>query len=204
MIRNKKELRFYIQADTMMMKGVFKLSPLAWIVEKIYPNYELRYLKCYRKVQYYEEHLSGFNKLYYAYWRVRKRRLGAKLGFHIGGDYGYGLMVPHCGTVIAGGTVGNYAVLHSCVCITGAVRKIGDGLYMSTGAKIAGEVKLGNNVTVAPNAVVSKSRKGDNILLNGMPADIERENYPTWYERDGKRFVERKEKVEKLKKELGL
>lgn len=204
MIQSKKELKFYIMADRMMNRGCFKRSAKMIIQELILPDYVMRYLIYYRKRQYYSRNKSRLGKICWSYYQYKIKLLGIKLGFYFGGDYGYGLVVPHWGTIVAGGKVGNYAVLHTSICIVGSVRTIGDGLYVSTGAKIVGEVALGNNVTIAPNSVVSKNRKGNNLLLDGSPAEVKRENYPVWYMRDGEVYDKRVNKVEELKKKMGL
>lgn len=191
-------------ADRMMNRGYFKRSAKTMIKELLLPDYVMSYLIYYRKRQYWSQNKRGLGKLCWAYYQYRITKLGIKLGFYLGGDYGYGLVIPHWGTIVAGGKVGNYAVLHTSICITGNVRSMGDGVYVSTGAKIVGEVDLGNDVTIAPNAVVTKNRKGNNLLLDGSPAEIKRENYPVWYMRDGEGYDMRVKRVEELKKIMNL
>ena len=66
-----------------------------------------------------------------------------------------------------------------------------------------GTLTLGNNVSVAANSLVNKSF-GDCVLLTGMPAIVKRENYPSWYERDGERFADRVKMCELLKSQMNL
>lgn len=58
---------------------------------------------------------------------------------------------------------------------------IGDQAYIGAGARISGKIRLGDNVTVAPNAVVTKSFHDSNIVLGGVPARVLRDQVP--YER---------------------
>ena len=58
-------------------------------------------------------------------------------------------------------------------CITAGKKNIGDGLYLSTGAKVLGDIELGNFITIGANAVVNKSEEG-NCLLIGIPAEKKR------------------------------
>lgn len=98
---------------------------------------------------------------------------GMKLGFTIAENvFGYGLVIPHYGTIVvgSGNRIGNYAVLHTSTCITAGKKNIGDGLYLSTGAKVLGDIELGNFITIGANAVVNKSEEG-NCLLIGIPAE---------------------------------
>lgn len=53
MIRDKRELNFYIQADLMMNRGSFKKNLLTKIKEFILPDYIMNYLRYMRKADYY-------------------------------------------------------------------------------------------------------------------------------------------------------
>lgn len=125
-----------------------------------------------------------------------------KLGFSIDPDtLGYGVLIPHWGTIVVGrNTIGNYAVLHTNICISGNGKQIGDGLYMATGAKITAKINLGDGITVGANAVVNKSY-GDNLLLVGIPA-ISKKNSDIWYQANGDEFARRVEEIEKRRKQL--
>lgn len=123
-----------------------------------------------------------------------------KLGFSIGCDvFGYGLVLPHYGTIVVGisNHIGNYAVLHTSTCISDNGKVIGDGLYLSTGAKITSKVTLGRGVSVGANSVVNKDF-GDNVLLAGMPAEVKRSR-KIWYEEENSIHFDRVKKVENLK-----
>ena len=71
--------------------------------------------------------------------------------------------------------------------------------YLASGAKIMGDVNMGNGVSVAAGSLVNKSC-GNNLLLAGMPAKPIEENYPLWYDRDGDKFRRRVQYIEELKK----
>ncbi len=53
MIRDKRELEFYIQADLMMNRGCFKKNLITRIKELILPDYTMNYLRYVRKAYYY-------------------------------------------------------------------------------------------------------------------------------------------------------
>ena len=59
MIHTKKELRFYIQTDRMMNRGVFEYSFIQKFKNLLYPDYIMRYLETMRKVSYYSQHGGG-------------------------------------------------------------------------------------------------------------------------------------------------
>lgn len=132
----------------------------------------------------------------------RYDRLGIKLGFSIGYNvFGYGLVIPHHGTIVVGGNnkIGNYAVLHTSTCITDYNKVIGDGLYLSTGAKITTSSDLGDGITIAANSVVTKGFEDGFALLAGMPAN-KKSDRKIWYEQENKAHLKRVLEIEKLKK----
>ena len=122
------------------------------------------------------------------------------MGFSIGYNvFGYGLVIPHYGTIVVGGTnqIGNYAVLHTSICISDNGKEIGDGFYCATGVKITSKLTLGDNVSVGANSLVNKSYKENNVLIGGAPARVIKTEAP-WYVRDN--FEQKVNDIEKLKK----
>ena len=123
----------------------------------------------------------------FEFYKFRYQRLGLKLGFSIGYKcFGYGLVIPHYGTIVVGdeNRLGNYCVLHTSICITGenGGKQIGDALYVGSGARINKSITLGDNVQIASNSVVNRSAYQSNLVLAGMPAEIKKHNVHRWYE----------------------
>jgi len=52
---------------------------------------------------------------------------------------------------------------------------IGNKVYIAAGARVLGAIKIGNNVIIAPNAVVIKDVP-DNCIVGGIPAQVLKEN----------------------------
>lgn len=194
-------------ADMMMNRGKFQWSIMDRIKNVFFPDYIMYYLKSMRVCQYYSNCKTprGYLMFSILYHKIRFKRLGIKLGFSIGpGTLGYGVVIPHHGTIVVGGSnrIGNYAVLHTSTCITNNTNLIGDGLYLSTGAKITSQVSLGNNVSIAANSVVKSSFSGNKLLV-GAPA-VEKRSTKPWFIRDGEGFTQRVSNVEDLKIKLDL
>lgn len=207
MILSKKELNFYIAADRLItgrpinyrLKDHFKF---------FYSPYQiLRYLRSMRIVAFYANTNRGKFSLRYRYHKIRFERLGVKLGFSIGyNSFGYGLLIPHHGTVVANAGIraGNFCVLHTSTCIGGSDKTIGDGLYLSTGSLIMGkDIRIANNISVAANSLVNSSVLEPNVLLAGSPAVKKKSSLP-WYERDGEPHRSRVRKIEELKIKMGI
>lgn len=134
------------------------------------------------------------------YYKLKVHKLGMKLGFTISENvFGYGLIIPHYGTIVvgSGNRIGNYAVLHTSICITAGKKSIGDGLYLSTGAKVLGDIELGNFTTIGANAVVNKSEEGSCLLI-GIPAEKKRYE-DAWVKGS---YRERYEACEKLRQTM--
>jgi serine O-acetyltransferase len=105
------------------------------------------------------------------------KKIAYKLGFTIPKNtIGYGLFIAHYGTIIVNSKalIGSKCTLHACVNIgehKGGTPKIGNNCYIGPGAKIFGDITIGNNVTIGANSVVNKSFP-DNVVIAGVPARI--------------------------------
>lgn len=210
MIYTKKDLAFFIAADRIMndyppfrnVKTILKENFVIWGGKVLIINY-LRHLRRY--AYYYNTHkrLLSWNSLMMLWERYQMNKLGVRLGFSIGiNALGYGVVIPHYGTIVVNqdARIGNYAVLHTCTCVAGGDKIIGDGFYLSTGCQVVGPVRIGDGVTVAAHSLVNKSFEG-NLLIAGAPALIKRTNRSIWYESE-ERFSKAVKEIEMLKKRI--
>jgi len=177
MIRSKADLKEYLRRDMGMYHA---LSPKDRLVCRILndPLYQItRYLRYLRKEEY---HFNSRHLLRSVWMLRRKNTIGNRLGFKIPRNcIGPGLTIYHHGQVIVneGARIGADCQLHGGNCIgnngvTQAVPVIGDGLDLGIGACIIGDVKLGNQVKVGANAVVTRSVEQDAVTLVGIPARV--------------------------------
>ena len=119
--------------------------------------------------------------------RLWFRRLSVRLGFSIGPNiFGPGLAIVHYGLIVIDPTtrIGKNCRIHQGVHIGGAAQfvdpadlhkfspRIGDNAYLGPGAKLYGPIRLGDNVTVGANAVVTKSYEEAGLTLAGIPARV--------------------------------
>ena len=136
------------------------------------------------------------------WWHRRWNSLGIRLGFSIGANsLGYGVVIPHYGTIVINSEaqIGNFAVIHTCTCVAGGEKTIGDYFYFSTGSQVVGELSLGEGVTIAAHSLVNKSFE-NNCLLAGSPATVKRNNYSLWVENS--KYQDRVARVGVLKKKI--
>lgn len=204
MIDSYKQLKLYIQADR-IINGYSEKKNLPEVLRNVINGGGIiSYLYHMRCSSYYRKRNSIL--FYYHNWKYK--RLGIRLGFSIGEDcFGYGLMLPHYGTIVVGGNnrFGNCCVIFTDTTVTASGSKFGDGLYLGTGAKIVKKVSLGNYVSISANTVVNKSFEEDNILLGGCPA-YKIKYTEKWFERgdDYNRYRHRVDRIETLKVQYGL
>ena len=129
-----------------------------------------------RRTEYYYN-TQGTKSIMYLVYKAKYKRLSFKLGFSIGLNvFGPGLSIGHYGTIIVNSKakVGSNCRIQADTLIGGKVGDngypmIGDNCYIGMGAKIFGDIQLGDNVKIGANAVVNKSF-GSNVTLVGIPA----------------------------------
>lgn len=211
MISSKKELRFYIMADTMINRGYFKAPFLKRIAQIFNQDIVVDFLNNMRKYSYYSHQKGVINYLLGGYYKIKFLRLSKLCGFSIGADcFGYGLLIHHYGTIICGGNnrIGNFAVLNTSVCITQNASQIGDFFFIGTGSVISKGVKLGDNVKVAANSVITKSFQDSNIVLVGQPSVVKKMSSNTWIDDydniSGTIWRDRYNKIVELKQKMKI
>lgn len=156
-----------------------------------FPNEILSYEICLRKLEYYEnvgcKH-SLFGKLLWAYYKIKHRRKGLKLGFSIAPNcFGPGLSIAHYGNIVVNSNarIGANCRLHSGVNIGASAGSkeaphLGDNIYIGPGAILFGQITLADNITIGANATVNKSCEEQNVVLAGSPATVVKRNIDNW------------------------
>lgn len=197
MIQTRRELAFFIAADRIMNGYPAKKTILSFFKETFAIGgakvVVIGYLRHLRRYAYYynTNKRSLWHKIMMVYEHQRLAKYAIKTGFSIGpNSLDYGVVIPHYGTIVINEAshIGPFAVLHTATCIAGGGKFIGEGFYLSSGSQLVGEFNIGDNVTIAAHSLVNKSF-GDNVLIAGSPATVKKEEYSSWYVRDGERFV---------------
>ena len=179
MISSKKDLEFYLSEDLKRFdnkKPTFKdyiLSNEVWYI--YYYIHHLRYVEYYKNKK-------GLYKLLYFWYFIKYKRLGFKLRITIyPNTIGPGFRIYHVGDFIHVGP--NVKIGSNCTLLPGCVfgnkyeKKddghviVGDNCYFGLGVKIFGSIKIGDNVTIGANSVVTKDIP-QNAIVGGVPAKI--------------------------------
>lgn len=181
MIQTKKDLRFYIQEDR--WRNNQNHGFLRYWYNLLKGNEQAHAFHYLRMMRYQEFHLNNkgvFHKLMAFYYGIRKGRLGLKYSIDIQPNTcGYGLRIMHLsgGGILANvNKIGNYCGLNAGVVIgnnRGDENRptIGNHVAFGPGSKAFGRIIIGNNVFVAPNAVVVKDIPND-VIVGGIPAKV--------------------------------
>jgi serine O-acetyltransferase len=176
MISTTEELRLYLEADRRALKKQYK-NP-RWFDDDIW-RFEI-YL---RKTEYYtnvsQQKDAGhyfFNYLY----KYLFLKMGIKLGFSIPRNvFGPGLSIAHYGTIVvnAHAQIGSHCRIHEGVTIgsdkgTQDAPRIGDRVFIGSGAKILGGIRIADDIAIGANSVVTKSFTTPNVTIAGVPAKV--------------------------------
>lgn len=138
----------------------------------------IRYLRLLRKTHYYK----GKNKLLFFIYRWRLFRASLRYGYQIGPDaqIGAGLYLGHRGSIVVNGktVIGEMVNISNGVTIgqenrgkRKGVPTIGNKVWIGANAVIVGNIRVGNNILIAPNAFVNFDVP-DNSIVIGNPAKI--------------------------------
>lgn len=181
MIKTRKDLRFYMHEDGScngFKKGYFIYSLRLLAGSENARAY--RYLRALRHCEYHANQSSSLHKIPLLFYRIKRSILGSRYHIQIPlNKTGYGLRIMHIsgggGVYLNVNKVGNYCGFNAGVLLgdngRDAIPTLGDNVFFGPGAKAFGKIVIGNNVFVAPNAVVTKDVP-DNCIVGGVPAKI--------------------------------
>jgi serine O-acetyltransferase len=182
MIKSKRDLQHYLTEDLKRFNG--KRPTLKDWLLKNEVWYIFKYQRHLRLMEYYQN--IGKLHPFFLYHFFKYKRLGFKLRFTIyPNTIGYGLRIYHTGDFVH--VKANCKIGSNCTLLPGVVIgnkklenddtwvNVGDNCYFGLGAKVFGEVTIGNNVVIGANSVVVKDIP-DNCVVSGIPAKIIKQN----------------------------
>lgn len=149
--------------------------------KKFLKSMEWKTIKCYRKYQANRDNIWG------RYYLKKLGKIENKTGINFEGNFniGEGLIIGHWGRIVINGQakLGNEIFITHGVTIGRDVRgkrkgvpTIGDRVCIRTNSTIVGNIRIGNDVLIAPNTFVNFDVPDHSIVI-GNPASIHhREN----------------------------
>lgn len=185
MISSKFDYKEYLEADKIAL-GKKNFA---------HPRYKHDVVWSYqillRKAEYYQNCRKDFlGRVVCKIIKIRFVSLGQKLGFSIPLNvFGKGLSIAHYGTIVVNNKakIGNYCRIHEGVTIgvsadnywgdvPGGAAEIGDRVFIASGAKIIGDIKIADDVAIGAGAVVVKDIIEPGTTWAGVPAKKISEN----------------------------
>ena len=173
MILSKSDLKFYLEEDRKALRKMRKRP-------RIVGDYIWKYQRQLRRTEYISNCKKGkIYKLLALVNRYILHKQGMKLGgFSIPLNcFGPGLSIAHYGSIVVNSSckIGKNCRIHEGVTIgaTNGSKQaaiIGDNVFIGTGAKIIGDLKIGNNIAIGANSVVTRTFDEDGITIAGIPA----------------------------------
>ena len=175
MINSKVEYNYYLKQDSLALRCEKRKRPNL-LGDEIW-----KFQRVLRWLEYY----SNFSKLKkiiflpkYCLKKIKFKRLSIKLGFSIPLNvFGAGLSIAHYGTIVVNpnARIGKNCRIHEGVNIgatngDSAAPQIGNNVFIGTGAKIIGNIKIADDVAIGANAVVVKSILESGCTYAGVPA----------------------------------
>ncbi len=181
MIRCKRDLKEYIQADTAPFMPKRHIVWLRSFLTRDFNFFRIRYIVHLRKLEYLTVvHPRWFLNRWYH--KRAKNRIGQMFSWEVPSfTCESGLHLWHPNIVInEEARVGKNAVFHGNNCLgrrddsdEGNVSPVvGDDFNLGFGAVVIGGVHLGNSITVGANSTVLHSCEGDELVLVGSPAHV--------------------------------
>ncbi len=172
MITDKNSYRYFLERDL----KAYQLEHLSFY------NYWwmdcLRFQRRLRRIEYlYNVHCSNvFHRIELFLLEIINHRLATRLGLSIPKNvFGAGLCIVHYGTIVVSPKtkIGENCRLHPSTSIGehNGAPTLGDNVYIGPGAKLFGNITVGNNVAIGANAVVNTNIP-DNVTIGGIPAKI--------------------------------
>lgn len=177
-----KKLKYLIYCDLYRLTGKYNSKMLIKSL-KLDNSPGFKYIFFMRITKYFMQvEKTALDKLLLKILLYYNRKLQIRYGIEIPymTKIGEGLVIPHFGGIVVNG---NCEIGKNCTILQGVtignnlykgkdnLSKIGDNVSIGAGAKIIGNVIIGNSVTIGANSVVTKSFP-NNCVIAGNPAKI--------------------------------
>lgn len=173
MITSKKEYLLYLEQDKKAL-GINKKFP-SLIGDEVW-----KFQRRLRKTEYLKN-TSGSNpikKIFFVFSMIKFHKLRVKYGFSIPLNvFGPGLSIAHRGTIVVNGNakIGKNCRIQESTTIgatngSGCAPILGNNIFIGSGARIIGDIRIADNIAIGANALVCKDCLEPAITIAGVPA----------------------------------
>ena len=172
MIQTKKDLvEFLIQDKKALGKNYNK--------PKLFNDEIWKFEILLRKTEYhYNNRKKLYHKLMYFIYVYRLHKMRIKLGYSIPLNvFDSGLSIAHRGTIVVNGNskIGKNCRIQESTTIgttngSNKAPKIGNNVFIGSGARIIGDIIIADEIAIGANAVVNKNFTEKGITIAGVPA----------------------------------
>lgn len=173
MISDRKQLRTVMEHDAIANNRVGVKA--RFLGDEIW-----KWIVYYRKMDFFmnASKKTLFDQIESMFIKYRFHKLSVLLGYSIPiGKIGPGLSIAHIGPIVINGNtnIGKNCRIHEGVTIgttngSNEAPQIGDNVFIGTGAKIIGGLKITDDVAIGANAVVLKDINEAGTTWGGCPA----------------------------------
>lgn len=178
LIKTKDDLKKYLKKEKNIYVNTLPIKYLEQIITNDINLKIWKFIKFLRYTEYYHNNKGIISKLGYAYFRRKQNNLGRQLGIEMwDNSISEGLTIFHGGNIVVNGMsqIGKNLKLHGSNCIgndgyTLDSPIIGDNVRLGVGAKVIGNIRIADNITIAAGAVVVNSFEEPGITIGGIPA----------------------------------
>ena len=182
-----KEYTFLIYSDLYRITGQVSAASLVW---NLFRGNSFKY-NYWMRTCFYARNNTLLKYTIYPVAKLFLRHLRYKLGISIPPEtkIGSGFFIVHFGGIVVNrnSEIGKNCNISHGVTLGLADRGknkgypvLGDNVYIGPGAKIVGAVKIGNNVAIGANCVVTKDIP-DNSVVVGIPGKVISQKGSTGY-----------------------
>ena len=176
MIQTKAELREYLEQDRIALYRTGRKRP------KLFGDEIWKWQIVYRKYEFYSNTAphSAAAKILRRIYQLRYHRASVRLGFSIPINvFGPGLSIAHYGSIVVNknARVGKNCRIQENVTIGATSGQneapvMGDNIFLGSGARVIGDIRIGSDTAVGANAVVVRSFPEGGVTLGGVPARV--------------------------------
>lgn len=189
MIKNKDDYKRYITIEDKLYHDNY--PNFTYELKKI-----LKFIKLYRKVEYYHNCRKDIlGKLYYKLLNYKFKKLSIKYSIFLPiNTIEEGLCIIHIGPIYinSNAKIGKYLKIHPMTTIGKNIGInnhspiLGNHVWIGPGARIIGNITIGDNVIIGTNSVVNKSFNSNQVIA-GIPAiTISHKSYNDYFKRTSK------------------